>query len=163
MKISRLLRVAERAVPPLGERKHDYYFFRELAIRLGLENTFPGKLRRIYTTIGSSHWVLPLKKPLEKNMLSTALKPGTYDTINPRAGKQTGFATPSGKCELYSNVLEKLGYDPLPYYEEPPEGYVKTPEVAKEYPLILITGGRFMPQYQAEHRRARDGVKGAAS
>lgn len=27
-----------------------------------------------------------------------------------------GFATPTGKAELSSMILEKLGYDPLPYY-----------------------------------------------
>ena len=30
-------------------------------------------------------------------------EPWTYQTINPRTGKPTGFATPSGKVELYSN------------------------------------------------------------
>jgi len=29
-----------------------------------------------------------------------------------------GFATASGKLELASSVLEKLGGDPLPFYEE---------------------------------------------
>ena len=35
-----------------------------------------------------------------------------------------------------------MGYEPLPYYEEPPESPVSTPEVAKNYPLVLTTGGR---------------------
>ncbi len=53
-----------------------------------------------------------------------------------------GFPTPTGKVELYSTKLEKLGYDPLPYFEEPHESPYSTPEIAKEYPLILNTGGR---------------------
>jgi len=56
--------------------------------------------------------------------------------------KQTGFDTPSGKVELYSSILERFGYDPLPYYQENPETPVSAPELAKDYPLILITGGR---------------------
>ena len=56
--------------------------------------------------------------------------------------KGGGFPTPTRKVELYSTVLEKLGYDPLPDYIEPNESYYSTPEVAKEYPLILSTGGR---------------------
>ena len=72
----------------------------------------------------------------------TSDEPWTYETISPVTGKQTGFATPSGKAELYSNVLEELGYDPLPFYEEPPESPIRTPEVAKDYPLILTTGGK---------------------
>ncbi len=46
------------------------------------------------------------------------------------------FITPSGKVELYSSVLEALGLDPLPVYEEPPDGPLSTPELFKEYPLI---------------------------
>jgi anaerobic selenocysteine-containing dehydrogenase len=56
-------------------------------------------------------------------------------------------------------VFEKLGYDPLPYYEEPPESPVSTPEVAKEYPLILNTGGRFMPMFHSEHRQLGIGMR----
>jgi anaerobic selenocysteine-containing dehydrogenase len=33
----------ERAIQPIGERKTDYYFFRELAIRLGFGEYFPWK------------------------------------------------------------------------------------------------------------------------
>ena len=49
-----------------------------------------------------------------------------------------GFRTPSGKVELYSNILEEIGQDPLPHHREPPESPVSSPELAREYPLILI-------------------------
>jgi anaerobic selenocysteine-containing dehydrogenase len=55
--------------------------------------------------------------------------------------EKVGFATPPGKIELYSTVFEKLRYDPLPYYEEPPESPVRMPELLDEYPLILNPGG----------------------
>ncbi len=67
--------------------------------------------------------------------------------------EKIGFATPTGKAELYSIIFEKLGYEPLPRYEEPAEGPISTPEVAKEYPLILTTGGRFHPMYHSEWRQ----------
>ena len=50
-------------------------------------------------------------------------------------------------------MLEELGYDPLPFYEEPPESPVRTPDVARDYPLILITGGRTRPLFHSEHRQ----------
>jgi len=56
--------------------------------------------------------------------------------------KGGGFPTPTGKVELYSTVLEKRDYDPLPAHIEPSESYDSTPEIASEYPLILSTGGR---------------------
>lgn len=46
------------------------------------------------------------------------------------------FPTPTGKFELYSNVFEALGTDPLPVFREPPESPVSTPELYKEFPLI---------------------------
>jgi anaerobic selenocysteine-containing dehydrogenase len=53
-----------------------------------------------------------------------------------------GFRTPSGKVQLYDEMLASLGYDPLPEYREPTEGPVGTPALAGEYPLIVTTGGR---------------------
>jgi anaerobic selenocysteine-containing dehydrogenase len=64
-----------------------------------------------------------------------------------------GFKTPSGKIELYATRLEALGYDPLPYYEEPPESPLSTPEVAKDYPLVLTTGARIPFFFNSEHRQ----------
>lgn len=55
-------------------------------------------------------------------------------------GFMEGFFTPSKKVELYSERLEELGYDPLPVYKEPAESPVSRPDLATEYPLILITG-----------------------
>jgi thiosulfate reductase / polysulfide reductase chain A len=152
-------RVAERAIQPLGERKHDYYFFRELAIRLGFGEYFPWETEEDLYNYRLQPLGITFQEAAREKYVVNSTKAWTYETINPRTGKPTGFATSSGKCELYSNVLEKLGYDPLPYYEEPPESYIKTPEVAKEYPLILTTGGRFLPQYQSEHRQLGMGLR----
>jgi len=66
-------------------------------------------------------------------------------------GKEGGFPTPTRKVELYSTVLEKLGYDPLPYYAEPSESPYSTPELAKEYPLILNTGGRIPFYFHSQY------------
>ena len=49
--------------------------------------------------------------------------------------------------------MENLGYDPLPYYEEPPESPLSTPELAEEYPLILTTGGRIQAYFNSEFRQ----------
>ena len=66
---------------------------------------------------------------------------------------ESGFSTPSGKVELRSGMLEAQGYDPLPYYQEPPESPVSAPEVAREYPYILITGGRIQEFFLTEYRQ----------
>jgi len=64
-----------------------------------------------------------------------------------------GFGTPTGRVELCSEILRKLGYDPLPGFREPQESLYSRPDLARKYPLILITGGRHYPFYYSEHRQ----------
>jgi anaerobic selenocysteine-containing dehydrogenase len=49
------------------------------------------------------------------------------------------FRTPSGKIELYSEQAEREGYDPLPGYEPPPESAEADPELAREFPINLLS------------------------
>lgn len=69
-----------------------------------------------------------------------------------RKDNKPGFNTSTGKIELYSEVYEEWGLDPLPYYEEPPESPVSTPELWKEYPLIMCSGRRSPVYFHSEHR-----------
>lgn len=66
-----------------------------------------------------------------------------------------GFATPSGRIELKSSLFEQWGEDGLPYYEEPPYSPYSTPELAKEYPLILTSGARSWSFFHSEQRMIR--------
>jgi anaerobic selenocysteine-containing dehydrogenase len=73
-----------------------------------------------------------------------------------RKYERKGFATPSGKVELYSQRLkdfEALGGNPLPSFTEPPESPYSQPNLFKEYPLILTTGGRKPVYRHSEFRR----------
>ena len=70
-----------------------------------------------------------------------------------RKYEERGFRTPTGRIELYSTRFEQLGYAPLPYYEEPPESPFSAPEVAREFPLVLTTGGRIPFFFNSEHRQ----------
>jgi thiosulfate reductase / polysulfide reductase chain A len=62
------------------------------------------------------------------------------------------FASPSGKIELYSTILQAQGLDPLPAYS-PSDNADPSDEVAQEYPLILVTGDR---EKSYHHSRFRD-------
>lgn len=67
--------------------------------------------------------------------------------------KGGGFGTPTGKVELCSTLMERLGYDPLPDYKEPPESPYSAPELAAQYPLILSTGGRVPYYFHSQYRQ----------
>ena len=67
--------------------------------------------------------------------------------------RKKGFATPSKKLELYSKGLERLGYDPLPVYREPPESPLSQPQLARRFPYVLTTGGRIREFFHSELRQ----------
>ena len=149
--------VTQPAVDPVGECKSDWEINLEMAKRLAT-NPIP------YDTV--------------KDLINDRLKDGNtdFDTLAAKGGwefppeghptrpyyryekgllrqdGQPGFDTPTGKVELYSKHYEEWGLDPLPYYEEPAESYVATPDVAKDYPLILTTGRRSPVFFHSEHR-----------
>lgn len=64
-----------------------------------------------------------------------------------------GFRTPSRKVEFYSKALERLGYEPLPSFHEPPESPVSRPDLASSYPCVLTTGSRRREFFCSEHRQ----------
>lgn len=66
--------------------------------------------------------------------------------------KERGFSTPTGKVELYSTVLEKWGYDPLPKYTEIPESPVSKPELLDRFPYILNAGLRTPTFFHSANR-----------
>ena len=66
---------------------------------------------------------------------------------------EPGFKTPSGRIELWSTVMNNLGEDPLPYYEEPRFSHISRPEWAEEYPLTFVTGARRPTSFHTEHRQ----------
>lgn len=141
----------ERAVKPLGDRHEDYQFWRELGIRLGQGKYWPWKDLEEVIKYRIAHLEISYEEFVERG--------GLFPPREFKKYERAGFATPTGKIELYSTVFEKLGYDPLPYYEEPLESPIRTPERFKEYPLILNTGGRFMPQFHSEHRQLGIGLR----
>jgi anaerobic selenocysteine-containing dehydrogenase len=51
----------------------------------------------------------------------------------------TGFRTPSGKVELYSEAAKRDGFDPLPDYAPPAESAEADPELAAEFPINLLS------------------------
>jgi cysteine desulfurase NifS len=61
-----------------------------------------------------------------------------------------GFATPTGKFEIASTILEEHGYDGLPVYTEPGEGPLAQPELAREFPLVFNSGARVTTDFRSQ-------------
>jgi len=126
------------AVQPLGEAKPNSEVFRLLARRMGFEEAcFRQSDEDIARhAFSSSH---PRARGLDWNAMKAKgwQRLAVPETFAPFA--QGGFPTPSGKCEFYSETLARRGLDPLPAYVPPRESAASNPELARRYPLAMIS------------------------
>ncbi len=134
------------SIPGEYDHRRDFDFWRGLGVRMGQAELWPWETQEDFYG--------ELVKPMgmTHNEYVYKIRCG-YKALKYKKYEQMGFGTPTGKVELYSTILEKLGYDPLPEYREPTETQVANPELAKEYPLTLITGGRVREFYHSEWRQ----------
>jgi anaerobic selenocysteine-containing dehydrogenase len=142
----------QKAVQPIGECKPDEIILMELCRRMGkdygadtLEEIHEGQLAHIREQY-PEYADLTMARLRERGHVSV---PITYEQYKERGH----FRTNTGKVELYSTEMERFGYDPLPYYEEPPESPVSRPDLLARYPLILNTGERSLFFFLSENRQ----------
>ena len=103
----------EKAVEPMNKLMDEYYFFRELAKVMQINN-YPQVSKKEYL----NKVIEPLKN-VDKSINLDKIK-NEYITIRksiPWEDKK--FETPSRKFELYSSKVKSLGITPIPTYIEP--------------------------------------------
>ena len=76
-----------------------------------------------------------------------------YETGKLRPDGYPGFNTATGLVELNSTLYPQFDEDSLPYFQEPFYSPISQPDLAKEYPLVLTTGGRNIASFHSEHRQ----------
>ncbi|HUI96585.1 MAG TPA: molybdopterin-dependent oxidoreductase [Xanthobacteraceae bacterium] len=135
--------LAQQKLVQVGECKQDEVVFAELARRMKLAVGTEDPTAVYDAQLAGSG--ITFDELRERGAL---WRPMSY-----RKFETHGFKTQSGKIELYSQALEKLGYAPLPYYAEPPESPVSAPDVAAQYPYVLTSGARIMNFFTSEHRQ----------
>jgi anaerobic selenocysteine-containing dehydrogenase len=133
--------LARQKCVQIGECWQDHKIFMELGKRMGQEwwDTVEDALDYLLEPSG-----LTWEQFKEKGYLQGEMVYYKY--------KQRGFSTPTKKLEIYSTILEKWGYDPLPKYVEVPESPVSTPHLLKDYPYILNAGLRTPTFFHSANR-----------
>jgi anaerobic selenocysteine-containing dehydrogenase len=127
-----LVQLRRPLVPPRGEARSDLQIVFDLAMRLGLGAAFwNGDIDAAFR-----HQLEPSGITLEE---LRAHPEGVRVPLTTRYRKyiETGFATPSGKVELYSATLAAHGYAPLPAFDEPLTSPRSRTDLADRYPLVL--------------------------
>jgi anaerobic selenocysteine-containing dehydrogenase len=145
------------AIAPVGESRTNSEVFRSLAARMGFgEPCFRDSDEDL------CRQALASASPRMRGVEWSAVKESGWQRLAvperfaPFA--EGGFPTPSGKCELYSEWLEKQGIDPLPFFNPPAESVVSDPERAKKFPLAFISppARHFLNSTFANLKRFRD-------
>ena len=146
------------AIEPLGEAVPNTELFRRMAKAMGIED--PSFYRTDDEMIEASlDWTNPVLQGI--TLQDVKAKGYARLTVPPASDwaphRDGNFPTPTGKCEFKSTItgggnfvvpLFRQGYngdqdgtpvDPLPHYIPPNENPQTTPELAKRYPLSLIS------------------------
>jgi anaerobic selenocysteine-containing dehydrogenase len=138
-----IVSVRQKAVQ-IGECKSDQEIFNELGRRLGYEEEFFSDMASAMNTILEPAG-LSWQEFCEVGVLRGPVRYEKY--------RQRGFSTPSRKYEFVPTRLKDTGADPFPSYIEPPESPVSRPDLARDYPLILVTGIRQPVFFHSEGRQ----------
>lgn len=136
-------------VEPQYEAWPDLKIIFELAKRLGYAKEFwDGDIKRAFNDMLEPFKVTVDELDASPPGIAYSPPPARYKryaATDEKSGRPKGVATPTGKLEIYSEKLKTLGYDPLPSWREPEPGPFSTPELFREFPLILSSG--FKPMH----------------
>jgi anaerobic selenocysteine-containing dehydrogenase len=158
-----LVQLRRPVVEPCGEARADTDIVFALARQLGLGNHFwDGDIDAAYRhQLGPSGISLDTLRENPAGV-RVPLQPRYQKYAAEIDGVPTGFATPTRRIELYSEIFLDHGYPPLPDFEEPLVSLISRPDLAERYPLIL-TSTKSAQFCESQHRalpslrkRARD-------
>ena len=127
-----LITLSNKVVEPPADCLDDWQIWCELGKRMGYADYFPWR--------SADELLAYLLEPSGIILEQLEQNPGgiIYRQLDrQRKYEEEGLDTPSGKVEIFSQIMVDYGYDPLPTFTEPQPG-----AVAESYPFILITGTR---------------------
>ena len=135
----------QKVVEPLGETMDDARMDLEIIKRMGLQKPMGWEKPQDFFDYQLAGMGMTFEEFKKIGYIAGTVEYKRYE--------KRGFETPSGKVELRSSLLEKHGYDPLPYYLENKFTPVSSPDLVKDYPLNLITGSRHIAYFHSNNRQ----------
>ena len=149
-----LVQLRAPLVPPVGEARSDIEIIFDLATRLGLgEQFFDGNV-----DAGWEHQLAPSGVTLEQLRADPAGVRLPLETRHRKYaaaggdGVPAGFATPTGRIELYVEAFLDIGQPPVPTFTEPALSPRSRPDLADDFPLVL-TCTKALHFCETQHRQ----------
>lgn len=124
------------AIAPIGEAKPNTEIFRLLAERMGFSESC---FKETDDQIAAQAFKKSDTRAIHFDWASLKKTGWSKLKVADAPFMTGGFSTPSGKCEFYSQTMLEDGLDPLPSYIPPHESCASNPELAKKYPLAMIS------------------------
>jgi len=128
-----------RAIEPLGESLPNSEIFRRIAAAMNLDHeelkeSDDSMMRSLLVSAGRTTPRVALDELRERGSVR-------LDVPSPHLPFRSGtkLQTPSGKIEIESARVARLGIDPLPLYVPPYESEERDPALVARYPLALIS------------------------
>jgi anaerobic selenocysteine-containing dehydrogenase len=149
-----LIQLRAPLVPPVGEARSDIEIIFDLATRLGLSGHFFGGS----VDAGWAHQLAPSGVTLQQLRADPAgvrLPLETRHWKYAAAGEDGapgGFATPTGRIELYVEGFLDVGQQPVPTFTEPALSPRSRPDLADDFPLVL-TCAKELHFCETQHRQ----------
>jgi anaerobic selenocysteine-containing dehydrogenase len=143
------LMLRKKAIEPLHESWSEWKLFTELAKKLGIGDMFPWQSEEELVAFELGPTGLTFEQLLNDKPEGVYFKDKIYGM------GEGGLPMVSRKFEIYSSVLEEIGFDPLPVYLEPQRSPASSPELLEKYPLILSTGNRTRYYTHGQFRRIK--------
>lgn len=145
------LMVRKKAIDPLHESWSEFTFWKELAKKCGFGDLFPWETDEEVVELEMKPSGLSYRELRDQKVAGAYYMEKKYGMDETR-----GFSTPSGKIEIYSESMEKVGFEALPVYREPDQSPLGDPQFFKKYPLVLTTGARVLYYTHSQHRNIED-------
>jgi len=141
-----LVAKSNKVIEPVGNAKEDWEIWAELGRRMGYQEFFPWQ--------DSDELLMDLLRTTNVSLDQLKQNPGGlyYQEREFEKYSKQGFNTPSGKVEIFSEMLAEHGYDPIPTFHEPIASPVSRPDLAEKYPLVLVTGPRTKTYTHSQYR-----------
>jgi len=143
-----LLVKSNKVIEPIGKSMEDWKIWAEVGRRMGYAEYFPWNT--------SDELLREMLEPSNITLEQLNENPGgiIYSERKLQYYLEDGFKTPSKKVEIYSEAMDKLGYDPIPTFHDPVESHGSRPDLVQNYPFVFMAGSRTKGYTHSRFREA---------